>query len=74
MRAQIALGLSLFGVGCFGPTDAIVDIFLCCVFGFLIAFLAAMQAENFKAARTCRDDFGRRAHSLAGDKLAQIDR
>jgi len=51
MRAQAALGLGLFGLGCFGPTDAIVDIFSCCVFGFLIAFLAAMQAENFKAAR-----------------------
>jgi hypothetical protein len=33
-----------------------------------------MQAENFKAARACRDDLGRRAHSRAGDKLAQIDR
>jgi hypothetical protein len=32
-----------------------------------------MQAENFKAARACRDDLGR-AHSPAGDKLAQIDR
>jgi len=51
MRAQVALGLGLFGLGCLGPTDAIVDIFSCCVFGFLIAFLAAMQAENFKAAR-----------------------
>lgn len=74
MCAQIALGLGLFGLGCFGPTDAIVDIFFCCVFGFLIAFLAAMQAENFKAARACRDDLARRAHSPAGDKLAQIDR
>jgi hypothetical protein len=37
MCAQIALGLGLFGLGCFGPTDAIVDIFFCCVFGFLIA-------------------------------------
>jgi ABC-type lipoprotein release transport system permease subunit len=74
MCAQIALGLGLFGLGCFGPTDAIVDIFFCCVFGYLIAFLAAMQAENFKAARACRDDLGRRAHSPAGDKLAQIDR
>ena len=27
MCAQIALGLGLFGLGCFGPTDAIVDIF-----------------------------------------------
>jgi len=51
MCAQVALGLGLFGLGCFGPTDAIVDIFSCCVFGFLIAFLAAMQAENFKAGR-----------------------
>jgi hypothetical protein len=74
MCAQIALGLGLFGLGCFGSTDAVVDILLCCVFGFLIAFLAAMQAENFKAARACRDDLGRRAHSPAGDKLAQIDR
>jgi hypothetical protein len=74
MCAQIALGLGLFGLGCFGPTDAIVDIFFCCVFGFLIAFLAAMQAENFKAARACRDDLGRRAHSPADDELAQIDR
>jgi hypothetical protein len=73
MCAQIALGLGLFGLGCFGPTDTIVDIFLCCVFGFLIAFLAAMQAENFKAARAWRDDLGRRKHSPAGDKLAQID-
>jgi hypothetical protein len=74
MCAQIALGLGLFGLGCFGPTDAIVDIVFCCVFGFLIAFLAAMQAENFKAARACRDDLGRRAQSPAGDRLAQIDR
>ena len=51
MCAQVALGLGLFGLGCFGPTDAIVDIFSRCVFGFLIAFLAAMQAENFKAGR-----------------------
>ena len=57
MCAQVALGLGLFGLGCFGPTDAIVDIFFCCVFGFLIAFIAGMQAENFKAARACRDDF-----------------
>ena len=57
MCAQVALGLGLFGLGCFGPTDAIVDIFFCCVFGFLIAFIAGTQAENFKAARACRDDF-----------------
>jgi hypothetical protein len=74
MCAQIALGLGLFGLGCFGPTDAIVDIFLSCVFGFLIAFLAAMQAENFKATRACRGDLGRPPHSPPGDKLAQLDR
>jgi hypothetical protein len=74
MCAQMALGLGLFGLGCFGPTDAVVDIIFCCVFGFLIAFLAAMQAENFKVARAYRDDLGRRAHSPAADELAQIDR
>jgi hypothetical protein len=71
MCAQIALGVGLFGLGCFGPTDAIVDIVFCCVFGFLIAFLAAMQAENFKAARAYRDALERRAHSPACEKSAQ---
>jgi hypothetical protein len=74
MRAQIALGLSLFGLGCFGPTDAIIDICFCCGFGFLIAFLAAMQAENFEAVRACPENFLGGAQSPAGDKLVQIDR
>jgi hypothetical protein len=72
MCAQIALGVGLFGLGCFGPTDAILDIAFCCVFGFLIAFLAAMQAENFKASRVCRDDFGGRGFT-AGEKLGSTD-
>jgi hypothetical protein len=59
MCAQVALGLGLFGLGCFGPTDAIVDIFFCCVFGFLIAFIAGMQAENFKAARATHGSLDR---------------
>jgi hypothetical protein len=72
MYAEVALGLGLFGLGCFGPTDAIVDILFCCIFGFLITVLAAVQAENFKPAPACEDDLGRRAHSPAGGRGPQL--
>jgi hypothetical protein len=39
-------GFTSEAAGCFGPTDAIVDIFSCCVFGFLIAFLAANVEDS----------------------------